>query len=165
MPKIKSNRIAVYVYRKTPGGPEFLQLLRAPGQGDYGGIWSIVYGGIKSGETAVEAALRELREETGLKPAAFHQVEFLEMFYHRGRDRVNVLPVFAAAAPRNHKVVLNDEHTDFRWTYFGREGCPPSRSGTTKPRSAIRWNGGSYCCVWPRWKAGPGSTSIRRSCA
>ncbi len=115
MPKIKSNRIAVYVYRKTPGGPEFLQLLRAPGQGDYGGIWSIVYGGIKSGETAVEAALRELREETGLKPAAFHQVEFLEMFYHRGRDRVNVLPVFAAAAPRNHKVVLNDEHTDFRW--------------------------------------------------
>ena len=115
MPKIKSNRIAVYVYRKTPAGPEFLQLLRAPGQGDYGGIWSIVYGGIKSGETAVEAALRELREETGLKPAAFHQVEFLEMFYHRGRDRVNVLPVFAAAAPRNHKVVLNDEHTDFRW--------------------------------------------------
>jgi dATP pyrophosphohydrolase len=115
MPKIKSNRIAVYVYRKTPAGPEFLQLLRAPGQGDYGGIWSIVYGGIKSGETAVEAALRELREETGLKPTAFHQVEFLEMFYHRGRDRVNVLPVFAAAAPRNHKVVLNDEHSDFRW--------------------------------------------------
>ena len=115
MPKIKSNRIAVYVYRKTPAGPEFLQLLRAGDQGEYGGLWSIVYGGIKSGETAVKAALRELREETGLKPIAFHQVEFLEMFYHRGRDRVNVLPVFAAAAPRNHKVVLNDEHAEFRW--------------------------------------------------
>ena len=115
MPKIKSNRIAVHVYRKTPVGPEFLQLLRAEGHGEYAGIWGIVYGGIKSGETAVEAALRELHEETGLKPTAFHQVEFLEMFYHRGRDRVNVLPVFAAAVPRQAKVRLNDEHTDFRW--------------------------------------------------
>lgn len=115
MPKIKSNRIAVYVYRKTPIGPEFLQLHRAEGHGEYAGIWGIVYGGIKSGETAIEAALRELHEETGLKPSAFHQVEFLESFYHRGKDRISMLPVFAAAAPRPFRVVLNAEHDAFRW--------------------------------------------------
>ncbi len=115
MPKVKSNRIAVYVYRKAPAGPEFLQLHRAKGHGEYAGIWGVVYGGIKSGETAIEAALRELHEETGLKPTAFHQVEFLESFYHRGKDRISVLPVFAAAASRQFRVVLNAEHDAFRW--------------------------------------------------
>jgi len=115
MPKIKSNRIAVYVYRTTPAGPEFLQLHRAKDHGEYAGIWGTVYGGIKSGESAIEAALRELHEETGLKPARFHQVEFLESFYHRGKDRICILPVFAAAAPRQFHVKLNEEHDAFRW--------------------------------------------------
>ena len=115
MPKVKSNRVAVYVFRRLSGGAQFLQLHRAAGSGDYAGTWQTVYGGIKSGETAINAALRELKEETQLVPTKFFQVEYLESFYHRARDRVTVLPVFAAQIAPHAKVILDAEHDDFRW--------------------------------------------------
>jgi 8-oxo-dGTP pyrophosphatase MutT (NUDIX family) len=115
MPKVKSNRVAVYVFRTLPGGTQFLQLHRAAGSGDYAGTWQTVYGGIKSGETAIAAALRELAEETQLVPDRFFQVEYLESFYHRARDRVTVLPVFAAQINADAGVVIDEEHDDFRW--------------------------------------------------
>jgi dATP pyrophosphohydrolase len=117
MAKVKSNRVAVYVFRMMPAGPQFLQLHRAGGSGDYAGTWQTVYGGIKSHETAIAAALRELKEETRLTPQNFYQVEYLESFYHRARDRVTVLPVFAAQVAPNAKVILNAEHDDFRWVH------------------------------------------------
>ncbi len=115
MPKVKSNRVAVYVFRVSLTGPQFLQLHRAVGSGDYAGTWQTVYGGIKSGETAIAAALRELKEETQLTPKQFFQVEYLESFYHRARDRVTILPVFAAQIAANAKVIIDAEHDDFRW--------------------------------------------------
>ncbi len=115
MAKVKANRIAVYVYRSGPGGVEFLQLRRAAGSGDYAGTWQTVYGGIKSGETAIAAARRELKEETGLIPRQMHQVEYLEGFYHRARDRVTFLPVFAVGIVRSAKIALDAEHDDYRW--------------------------------------------------
>ncbi|HTV48469.1 MAG TPA: NUDIX domain-containing protein [Phycisphaerae bacterium] len=115
MPKVKANRVAVYVYRNGDNGIEFLQLHRSPGSGDYAGSWQTIYGGIKSKETAIEAAIREVKEETGLVPKEFYQVEYLESFYHRSRDRVTVLPVFAALMARNAKITLDAEHDAFRW--------------------------------------------------
>src|SRR5271170_3785027 len=115
MPKVRANRIAVYMYRNTPTGVEFLQLHRAPGAGDYAGSWQTIYGGIKSHETAIEAAIREIKEEAGVIPRELYQVEYLESFYHRSRDRVTILPVFAAVTDRKAKIVLDDEHDAFRW--------------------------------------------------
>ncbi len=115
MPKVKSTRVAVYIYRITGHGPQFLQLRRAVDSGEYAGTWQTVYGGIKSHETAVGAALRELKEETGLKPKSFYQVEYLESFYHAARDRVAILPVFAAQVSPTAKVVVDKEHDAVRW--------------------------------------------------
>ncbi len=115
MPKIKSNRVAVYVFRLLPAGTQYLQLRRAVDSGDYAGTWQTVYGRIKSGETAVAAARRELLEETGLMPKELFQVEYLESFYHRVKDRVIILPVFAAQVASNARVMINEEHDDFRW--------------------------------------------------
>lgn len=51
-------------------GREFRVLLLRPGGPDYRGadkgIWTIAKGGIESGETAIDAAVREFREETGV---------------------------------------------------------------------------------------------------
>jgi dihydroneopterin triphosphate diphosphatase len=121
MPDIRSDGIAVYVYRKTPGVFEFLQIRRSLNTGEYQQSWQTVYGGIRrdaSGiftETAVQAALRELQEETSLVPMALWQVEYLESFYFMPHDYVLVMPVFAAQVDASAPITLNEEHDDFRW--------------------------------------------------
>jgi dATP pyrophosphohydrolase len=104
----------VYVYRRTPL-VEFLQIRRSAVAGEYAGTWQNVYGGVEPGETATAAALRELKEETGLTPLRMWQVEYLESFYFRPKDYVVMMPVFAVEVARDAVVTLNEEHDDFRW--------------------------------------------------
>ena len=118
MPDIRADGVAVYVYRRTPL-LEFLQLRRSAKTGEYQHSWQTVYGGVQAGETAVEAAVRELREETGLVPAAMWQVEYLESFYFMPHDYVLVMPVFGVEVGRDAAVVLNEEHDEFRWVTEG----------------------------------------------
>jgi len=118
MPPIRADGIAVYVYRKSPthkNRHDFLQLFRSKKAEGYEQSWQTVYGGVKKKETAIEAALRELKEETRLKPIRLFQVEFLETFYFRPEDYVLVMPVFAAEVPATAKIKLNKEHTAHRW--------------------------------------------------
>jgi len=124
MPKIRCDGIAVYVYRNSPLPPhtrEFLQLHRSSNTGEYQHSWQTVYGGIEDRpgaampETAVEAALRELKEETGLSPINMWQVEYLESFYFMPHDYVLVMPVFAVEVAHDALITLNDEHDEFRW--------------------------------------------------
>lgn len=116
MPALPPEAVAVYPYRRTERGLELLQLRRT---GAYGGTWHNVYGGVEAGETAVQAALRELREETGLAAQALQQVEHLESFYFRHTDRVVLMPVFAAEIPADAEIRLNAEHDDWRWVPAG----------------------------------------------
>lgn len=46
---------------------EILVTLRAPEKPNFPNMWEITAGGALAGETGIEAALRELREETGIK--------------------------------------------------------------------------------------------------
>ncbi|MEI8194518.1 MAG: NUDIX pyrophosphatase [Phycisphaerae bacterium] len=119
MSDIRADGVAVYVYRLVAGAVEFLQIRRTDKTGEYQRSWQIVYGGIEPGETAVQAALRELREETGLVPQAgaggFFQAEYVETFYFRPNDSVLMMPVFAARVPVEAQVQLNEEHDAYRW--------------------------------------------------
>lgn len=115
MAKVKANKVAVYVFRQTAQGAEFLQLHRAANAADYSQTWQVIYGGIEKGESAVDAALRELREETGLIPLDFFQVQYVESFYSRGKDRMVLMPVFAARVGKSVRPILNAEHDAFRW--------------------------------------------------
>ncbi len=120
MPDIKANGIAVYVYRRTPQ-LEFLQIRRSANTGEYQHSWQTVYGGVEQNadgswkETAVQAALRELQEETALVPTHLWQVEYLESFYFMPHDYVLVMPVFGAEVMPNAEITLNDEHEAHRW--------------------------------------------------
>ncbi len=114
MPRIVSDIVDVYVYRLVDSGPEFLLLKRSAG-GALGGTWQLVHGHIADGETAVRAAVREVREETGLRVEMLHQLERINTFFMAAEDEIHLCPGFAARVAPNDIVVLNDEHSASEW--------------------------------------------------
>jgi dATP pyrophosphohydrolase len=114
MADVRSDMIAVYLYRRAPT-LEFLQLRRTSATGEYQHSWQIVYGGIEAGETASQAAIREIREETGLAPLSMFQAETIETFYFRPYDYVTLMPVFGAEVAADAVPQLNEEHDAYRW--------------------------------------------------
>lgn len=105
--------VDVYVLRQGPAGLEVLTLRRGPG-GRCPGSWEVVHGSIEAGESPVEAARREMREETGLAPARFYNLSRVESFYRHRVDEIGFIPVFAALVDRPD-VKLSSEHDAFEW--------------------------------------------------
>jgi dATP pyrophosphohydrolase len=83
-----------------------------------GGTWQTVRGKIKPGETAVQAALRELQEETGLTPVEFYRLTNLESFYTIPDDTIWHNPAFFALVASDAGIHLNHEHDAHRWVSF-----------------------------------------------
>lgn len=73
----------------------------------------MVGGKIEPGETAWQAAVRELREETGRTPRHLWALPSANIFYEWEQDRVNIAPAFAAELDADP--VLDREHDAFAW--------------------------------------------------
>ena len=80
--------------------------------------WCHVAGGIEPGETAWQAALREIDEETGLTVLRLFSADYTEQFYEVGRNVVQIVPAFVAYVDSVQPVRLNAEHSAFRWVTF-----------------------------------------------
>ena len=113
--QIISDLIEAHIFRKSGNGIEFLLLKRAEGIA-YSSLWQMVTGKIKKDETAYEAALREIREETGLTPEKFWVAPNINSFYDQARDVISNLPVFACRIAADSVVKLSDEHCEYQWT-------------------------------------------------
>jgi dATP pyrophosphohydrolase len=114
--QVHHDMTSCYIVRPDETGVdyEFLQLRRRTG--DFmGGTWQPVAGRIEAGETAVQAALREVREEAGLIPVEFYSLDTVDIFYVPSADAVWHCIQFCAIVDRDHPVVLNEEHDAFRW--------------------------------------------------
>lgn len=114
---ITCRAVSLIAMRAIGNGHQVLLMRRTRG---LSGEWCQVAGGIEDGETAWQAALRELFEETGLTPVKFYSADFCEQFYVADSNCIELLPVFVAVIDPQADVVLNDEHDAFEWLPFDR---------------------------------------------
>ena len=107
------------IFHRRPGGaaPDDLRYLLL----DYGRHWDFAKGHVDPGETDLEAAVRELREETGI--TQFAQVpEFREeivYFFRSGRHGlIRKTVVFFLAEVAQTQVILSEEHVGHEFLPF-----------------------------------------------
>jgi dATP pyrophosphohydrolase len=104
-----------HIARPTPnGGYEYLLLQRSSHK-IYAGSWRMVGGKLNAAETAWQACLRELQEETRLPVARLLTVPYINRFYEWRHDRINDIPVFVAVTNAGSEPVLDDEHCAASW--------------------------------------------------
>lgn len=106
---LRCKQIEVHLFRRRGRRREFL-LLRRSADRTLAGVWQPVTGGIERGETAWQAAAREVLEETGLAPVRWWALEHLTVFYSPAKDAVLAVPVFAAEVAWADPVHLSREH-------------------------------------------------------
>ncbi len=110
---IKSFVVAAYICRLVAGQAHYLVIKRASAH--LNGTWQMVSGRLEADETAWQAALREIKEETGLIPDRLYSPNLVEQFYEPQNNCIHLVPVFVGFIDREQAVVLSHEHSDYRW--------------------------------------------------
>jgi 8-oxo-dGTP pyrophosphatase MutT (NUDIX family) len=105
--------VDAYIFRKIKNSILFLLLKRSSNK-IYEHLWQGVAGKIEKDETAWCAAIRELKEETGLDPKRMFIADYVSKFYEGNGDRINHIPVFGIEV-ESENVTLSEEHSDFKW--------------------------------------------------
>lgn len=105
--------ISVVLLRTVDNRVETLLLKRA--SSIFNHAWCYIGGGIEEGESAVEAALREIKEETGLIPEQLYTSNKLEQIYNPKENYIYTAPVFVGFVHENSEVKINSEHSEFLW--------------------------------------------------
>ena len=108
--------VDAYVFRKVENKVQFLLLKRA-GTKIYEHLWQGVAGKIEKGETAWQAAVRELKEETGLTPIRMFIADHVSTFYEENGDLINLVPVFGIET-ETKRITLSSEHSEYKWMDF-----------------------------------------------
>ncbi len=101
--------VVVNVLRVNEHAVEFLFLQRL--SGDFKGQWWPVAGNCKEGESPVDSAIRELKEETGLDVVKLYELG--KDIQHI--DRKTKLNGYVALVNKSAEVQLNYEHSSYKW--------------------------------------------------
>ena len=150
--RIVAGVVEVYIIRHNEGDWRVLVLQRSP-SASRPGSWELVYGKIDPGERPERAAVRELREETGLEVRALYDVT-VNSFYLHATQTIQMSIVFAAFVSDDSEVTLGEEHQRFEWLSVD-EAC----DRFTWPRAARGLKD-----VWhllSRGDAGPAEDALR----
>ncbi len=118
MTKIKPGVIELFVIKHNAGDWRVLVLQRAA-DGKRPNSWETVYGKVDAREKPEKAALRELKEETGLKPQSLYNVT-VSSFYLHPSNTIQMCLTFAAFVAPDADVELSEEHQRFEWLTLER---------------------------------------------
>lgn len=104
------------VYRKYHGNTEILLIKHVNS-----GHWSFPKGHVEKGETEVETALREIKEETGID--VIIDPTFREtVSYYPKKDTQKVVVYFIGKAKNYDYVPQEEEISEIKWVEIGRAG-------------------------------------------
>jgi dihydroneopterin triphosphate diphosphatase len=113
---IRCKGIAAVLLKKTENQCQVLLLKRA--SPILHNEWCYIGGGIEEGETAWQAALREIQEETGITNVSLYSSNKFDQFYSSIDDFIYLAPVFVGFVDEKEDVKLNNEHKEFKWMSF-----------------------------------------------
>lgn len=115
MTEVATLYVEICVFKFENGSPRYLILRRSEHERVYPSIYQLITGTIEEGETAIKAALREIREEIHILSKNFWSVPFINSYYVHTRDVVNHSPVFLAEVQSDELPVLSEEHQSYAW--------------------------------------------------
>lgn len=137
MAGIEQSHVEVYVFRRRARLVEFLCLRRSASI-TLPGVWQPITGRRRRGERAVAAAMREMLEETGLRPRRLWALETMTTYFDPSTDRVRMLPLFAAEIGNADRVQLSREHDTFRFLAAAAAGNRFLWEGQRRGLEAVR---------------------------
>jgi dATP pyrophosphohydrolase len=114
MPRIVSNVVDTYVFRKINGRPQFL-VLRKRSEEPGGNTWQSIHSHVGPHESALDAARRDLLERTGLTPVRFYSADYIGQFYDHVSDTIVLAPTLAALIAPKARVTLSVNYVDYAW--------------------------------------------------
>jgi 8-oxo-dGTP diphosphatase len=82
------------------------------------GKWGVPAGRLESSETPMQAAVRELAEETGIRIDASHQVRRLGSLYIRKPSVEYIYHLFKVHIDSILAIQLSNEHQNYQWASF-----------------------------------------------
>ena len=113
MTEVVAGVVDVFVIRPLEDGWRVLVLQRAADT-RCPGAWETVHGRIERDEKPQDAAVREVREESGLEVARLYNIT-VQPFYLHVFQTVQLAVVFAAFVTEPGEVILGPEHRGHEW--------------------------------------------------
>ena len=103
----------IIIFRRTREGLKFLLLYHGHN------YWNFPKGKIESEERSLQTALREVEEETGIKPEDLrmrrHFKEYERFTFFRRKEKVFKVVIFYLAETRKPQIVVSREHDGYAW--------------------------------------------------
>lgn len=110
---MKYERSAGAIIYRINGGRVVFLLLKYPA-----GYWEFARGHLEEGETVLQAARREIREEVCLSGLTFDRRFHKQLrwqFDSKVKGKVSKTVDYYLARVHNQTIKLSDEHTEYRW--------------------------------------------------
>lgn len=146
-------QVSIYPVRHVSGHWEYLLLRRVPSRG---GFWQGVTGGVEEDEDFVEAARRELIEETGFVPIALERIDYSYSFpienkwshMYAGVKKIIEYVFVVYVDSQQEPIIDSNEHDQYRWCHFnealGLLTWPENKDALKRCNSVIMAKGKMY---------------------